>query len=78
MAKPFLMYQRSTCEAALNFYVSVFPDSSRVDSIARYGPDDSSGAPENTVRLTRATIAGLEIIANDSYIDHGFDFTPSI
>ncbi|TMJ32689.1 MAG: VOC family protein [Alphaproteobacteria bacterium] len=71
--RPFLMFQGEG-SAALDFYLSVFPDA-RVDAIERYGPDDA--APEGTIKLARLSIGGQEVLCTDSVIKHPFSFTPA-
>jgi predicted 3-demethylubiquinone-9 3-methyltransferase (glyoxalase superfamily) len=71
---PFLMFQGGKAEAALSFYVEQVPDS-RIDSIERFGAQGPG--PEGTVLRAHATIAGQKVMAHDSFITHGFDFTPS-
>lgn len=61
------MFQ-GACEAALTFYARVIPDA-RIVSLDR--------KPDGTVALARLSVAGLEILANDSPPVHAFDFTPS-
>jgi predicted 3-demethylubiquinone-9 3-methyltransferase (glyoxalase superfamily) len=73
-AAPFLMFE-GKAEEAINFYVSVVPDS-HVISIDRYGA--GGPGPEGTVILGRASIAGLTVLFSDSYVKHAFTFTPSI
>ena len=73
-ATPFLMFQGGKAEAALDFYVAHIPGS-RIDSIERFGPDGPG--PEGTVLRAHATIAGQPVMIHDSFITHGFDFTPS-
>jgi predicted 3-demethylubiquinone-9 3-methyltransferase (glyoxalase superfamily) len=73
-AAPFLMFEGKAQEA-IDFYVSVLPDS-RIVSIDRYGPGEPG--PEGTVKLGRASIAGLTLLFSDSYVKHAFTFTPSI
>lgn len=73
-ATPFLMFE-GRAEEALDFYVATIPDS-RIGQIDRYGPGEPG--PEGSVRMARAVIAGLPILANDSYVHHAFTFTPSI
>ena len=68
VATPFLMFE-GACEAALTLYVGLIPDS-RILSLERH----ANGAG---VQMARASIAGLEIMANDSPISHAFTFTPS-
>ena len=73
-AAPFLMFE-GRAEEAVSFYVSVRPDSEIV-SIDRYGPEEPG--PEDTVKLGRASVAGLTVLFSDSYVKHAFTFTPSI
>lgn len=72
--KPFLMFQGGRAEAALRFYVETIPDS-RIDALERFGPEGPG--PEGTVLRAYVTIAGQQVMAHDSFITHGFDFTPS-
>ncbi len=67
-AHMFLMFQ-GRCEAALEFYAATLPDT-RILSLDR--------KPDGTVAMARLSVAGLEIMANDSPPVHDFDFTPSI
>jgi predicted 3-demethylubiquinone-9 3-methyltransferase (glyoxalase superfamily) len=71
---PFLMFQGGMGEAALDFYVATVPDS-RMVSIERFGPDGPG--PEGTILRAVAEIAGQKVMAHDSFVAHGFDFTPS-
>ena len=71
---PFLMFQGGKAEAALHFYVETLPDS-RIVSLERFGADGPG--PEGTVLRARVEIAGQPVMAHDSFIAHGFDFTPS-
>ncbi len=66
-AAPFLMFQ-GRCEEALTFYADAIPGAS-ILSLDR--------KPDGTVAMARLSVAGLEIIANDSPPVHDFDFTPS-
>jgi predicted 3-demethylubiquinone-9 3-methyltransferase (glyoxalase superfamily) len=66
-AAPFLMFQ-GACEAALGFYAQVVPGA-RIVALDK--------KPDGTVAMARLSIAGLEVIANDSPPIHAFDFTPS-
>jgi predicted 3-demethylubiquinone-9 3-methyltransferase (glyoxalase superfamily) len=70
----FLMFT-GKAEEAINFYVSVFPNSSIV-AINRY----AEGEPGvlGTVKHATFILNGLEFMAIDSYEEHGFTFTPSI
>ena len=66
-AHPFLMFQ-GRCAAALDFYAATLPDT-RILSLDK--------KPDGTVAMARLSVAGLEIMANDSPPVHDFDFTPS-
>lgn len=71
---PFLMFQRGTAKAALDFYLAQFPGA-RVDSIELFGAEGPG--PEGTILRAYVTIAGQQVVMHDSFITHGFDFTPS-
>ena len=73
-ATPFLMFE-GRAEEALDFYVATIPNS-RIETIDRYGADGPG--PEGSVRMARAVVAGLPVLANDSFVHHAFTFTPSI
>jgi predicted 3-demethylubiquinone-9 3-methyltransferase (glyoxalase superfamily) len=73
-ATPFLMFE-GRAEEALDFYVATIPQS-RIEHIDRYGAGEPG--PEGSIRLARAVVAGLPILASDSFVHHGFTFTPSI
>lgn len=66
-ALPFLMFQ-GRCEDALSFYAEAIPGA-RIVSLDK--------KPDGTVAMARLSVAGLEILANDSPPVHAFDFTPS-
>lgn len=68
-AAPFLMFQ-GRCEEALTFYADVLPQARLVRMDRK--PDGSG------VAMARLSVAGLDILANDSPPIHDFDFTPSI
>ena len=61
-------------EAALRFYASLFPGS-KIAEISRYGPQGPG--PEGTVIRAVLQAGGLSILASDTFIEHGFTFTPS-
>jgi predicted 3-demethylubiquinone-9 3-methyltransferase (glyoxalase superfamily) len=72
--RPFLMFQAQDAEAAMTFYVSLFPDSEILD-IQRYGA--AGPGPEGTLILARFRIGGQEVLCSDSFVKHAFAFTPS-
>ena len=74
----FLMFvgdKHGKAEEAINFYVSLFPDSS-IDSIERYGPDEQEH--QGTVKVATFTINAQKFMAIDSAAAHKFTFTPAI
>jgi predicted 3-demethylubiquinone-9 3-methyltransferase (glyoxalase superfamily) len=70
---PFLMFE-GAAEEAMNFYVSLF-EGSEVRSVDRYGP--GGPGPEGTVKIAAFSLAGQEVLCSDSFVKHGFTFTPS-
>jgi predicted 3-demethylubiquinone-9 3-methyltransferase (glyoxalase superfamily) len=70
----FLMFE-GKAEEAMNFYISLFTDSA-IKSISRYG--ENEGAPVGTVRHAIFSINGQEFMCIDSFVSHGFSFTPAM
>jgi predicted 3-demethylubiquinone-9 3-methyltransferase (glyoxalase superfamily) len=64
-----------SAEAAMNFYVSLFPGS-RIDRVERYGPGEPGA--EGSIKLAAFTVAGQRLMCIDSPAKHAFTFTPSI
>jgi predicted 3-demethylubiquinone-9 3-methyltransferase (glyoxalase superfamily) len=73
-ATPFLMFQGGKARAALDFYVATVPGSS-IESVQYFGPEGPG--PEGTILRAHAVIAGQKVMVHDSFLSHGFDFTPS-
>lgn len=71
---PFLMFQRGTARAAIDFYCATLPDSRIVDMELF---DAAGPGPESTIKRAVVEIAGQRVMVHDSFISHGFDFTPS-
>lgn len=71
---PFLMFQGGKGKAALDFYVAHVPNS-RIVAMDLFGAEGPGAA--GTILRAHAEIAGQTVMAHDSYIDHGFGFTPS-
>jgi predicted 3-demethylubiquinone-9 3-methyltransferase (glyoxalase superfamily) len=63
------------CEAAMNFYVSLFKDAA-VTGIRRYGKE-GPGA-EGSVRQATFAVAGQTFMCVDSPVKHDFTFTPAM
>jgi predicted 3-demethylubiquinone-9 3-methyltransferase (glyoxalase superfamily) len=73
-ATPFLMFQHGKGRAALDFYVETVPGS-RIDRLELFGAEGPG--PEGTILRAYAVIAGQPVMVHDSFVAHGFDFTPS-
>src|SRR5882672_554494 len=71
--RPFLMFE-GKAEEAMNFYVSLFPGAKILD-IKRYGPNQPG--PEGSVMKASFSIAGQTVLCTDSFVKHGFTFTPA-
>jgi predicted 3-demethylubiquinone-9 3-methyltransferase (glyoxalase superfamily) len=71
----FVGKQHSKAEDAMDYYVSVFPDS-RITAIARYEKGEPD--PEGTVKYAEFALSGQEFIAMDSAFAHLFTFTEAI
>jgi predicted 3-demethylubiquinone-9 3-methyltransferase (glyoxalase superfamily) len=72
--RPFLMFE-GRAEAAMNFYVSLFPGSEVIE-ILRYGPG-AAGA-EGSVMKATFSLGGQALMCIDSPAKHGFTFTPAL
>lgn len=71
--RPFLMFE-GKAEEAMNLYVALIPNS-EITSIKRYGPGQPG--PEGSVIVATFRIADQEVMCSDSFVKHGFTFTPS-
>jgi len=74
VVRPFLMFQ-GDAEAAMTFYVSVFPDAEIVQ-IDRYGPAEAGA--EGSVLKATLRIGDQTLACVDSPVKHSFGFTPAI
>jgi predicted 3-demethylubiquinone-9 3-methyltransferase (glyoxalase superfamily) len=70
---PFLMFE-GRAEEAMNFYVSLFPEA-KVENVTRYGR--AGPGKEGSIIQAIFTIGGQSIRCTDSFVKHGFTFTPS-
>ena len=72
--RPFLMFE-GQAEAAMSLYVGLMP-ASRILDVERYG----AGGPgkEGTIKRGLFSVAGQVVQCTDSFVTHGFSFTPSI
>ena len=75
---PFLTFQPGrghTATAAMAFYTSLFSDGA-VLTEQRRPADAPQGA--GTVEVAEFVVAGLHVRCSDSYVEHGWDFTPAV
>jgi len=75
---PYLMFvgeQQGKAEEAINFYISMF-DNSSITFIERYGAGEEE--PKGTVKRAKFVLSGQEVMAIDSNRPHQFTFTPAI
>ena len=72
--RPFLMFEGRANEA-IAFYVGLIPNSDIVD-VTRYGAGEPG--PEGTVKFAVVRLAGQQVLFSDSFVSHGFSFTPSL
>jgi predicted 3-demethylubiquinone-9 3-methyltransferase (glyoxalase superfamily) len=61
-------------EEAMNFYVSLFPNAKVLD-IKRYGANQPG--PEGSVMKATFSIGNQTVLCTDSFVKHGFTFTPA-
>ncbi|MGN6686505.1 MAG: VOC family protein [Actinomycetales bacterium] len=71
---PFLMFE-GRAEEAMRFYTSLFADGQVLEA-HRYGAEGPG--PEGTIQVARFSVDGQEIACSDSFVSHGFTFTPSL
>ncbi len=70
---PFLMFEGSA-QAAMEFYVSLFPRSGVV-RIEHYGPGEPG--PAGSIKRAEFLLAGQPVMCIDSPVKHNFTFTPA-
>ena len=70
-----LMFDGSSAEEAMNFYVSLFGNS-EVKSVERFGSEEVG--TEGTIKKAVFSLRGHEFVCFDSPIKHEFTFTPAI
>lgn len=73
-ARPFLMFQGGSAQAALDLYFATFPDSHMV-RVERYAQGDPG--PAGTIKVAVFTLCDREFMCSDSPIKHDFSFTPA-
>jgi predicted 3-demethylubiquinone-9 3-methyltransferase (glyoxalase superfamily) len=73
-ARPFLMFQGGSAQAALDQYFATLPDSRMVQ--VQHWAEGEPGAA-GTIKLAVFTVCGREFMCSDSPVTHAFSFTPS-
>lgn len=71
--RPFLMFEGRASEA-IELWTSLIPGSS-VGKVTRYGPEGPG--KEGTIITAEFSLGGQSVIVSDSFVSHGFTFTPS-
>ena len=71
--RPFLMFE-GKAEEAMNFYISLF-HGAKVLEISRYGANQPG--PEGSVKKASFSLGDQTIHCTDSFVKHGFSFTPA-
>lgn len=71
--RPFLMFE-GKAEEAMNFYLSLFSHAKILD-IQRYGANQLG--PEGSVMKASFSIGNQTVLCTDSFVKHGFSFTPA-
>jgi predicted 3-demethylubiquinone-9 3-methyltransferase (glyoxalase superfamily) len=74
MMTPFVMFQKGAGRSALEYWASIVPDS-HIEALELFGPEGPG--PEETIKRAVIAIGRQRVMAHDSFIDHGFGFTPS-
>ncbi|GJL81381.1 MAG: VOC family protein [marine bacterium B5-7] len=67
--------QHGKAEEAITFYTSSFKDSA-IANIERW--QAGSNEPEGGIKIAKFILNGVEYMAPENTIDHGFTFTPAI
>ena len=76
---PYLMFvgdQFGNAEQAVQFYTSLFEDSS-IESIERWR-EGEPGGEVGLIKLAKFTLSGQSYLASENNFPHGFTFTPAI
>lgn len=73
-ARPFLMFQGGSAQAALDLYFSTFSDS-RMGHVERYA--EGEPGPAGSIKVATFMLCGREFMCSDSPVRHDFSFTPS-
>lgn len=72
--RPFLMFQKKDAEAAMRFYVSLFPGG-KVIELDHFGKNEAGA--EGSIKKAAFSVADQTIRVFDSPVKHAFTFTPA-
>jgi predicted 3-demethylubiquinone-9 3-methyltransferase (glyoxalase superfamily) len=75
----FLTFVGDQCgkaEEAINFYISIFPNS-KIKSITKYSKGEAGGTPE-LIKHGIFTLNGTEYMVSESNYNHAWSFTPGV
>lgn len=75
----FLTFVGDQCgkaEEAINFYISLFPNS-EIKSLIRYAEGEDGGTPE-LIKYGVFTLNGTEYMVSESNFNHAWSFTPGV
>jgi predicted 3-demethylubiquinone-9 3-methyltransferase (glyoxalase superfamily) len=72
----FVGEQCGKAEEAINFYISIFPNS-EIKSIRKYAEGESGGTPE-VIKYGVFTLNGNEYMVSESNYKHAWSFTPGV
>jgi len=75
----FLTFVGDQCgkaEEAINFYISIFPNS-KIKSIKKYAEGEPGGSPE-LIKHGVFTLNGIDYMASESNYNHDWSFTPAV
>lgn len=75
----FLTFVGDQCgkaEEAINFYISIFPNS-EIKSIKKYAEGEAGGTPE-LIKYGVFTLNGTDYMVSESNYNHAWSFTPAV
>jgi len=72
----FVGKQCGKAEEAINFYISIFPNS-EIKSIKKYSEGEGGGTPE-LIKYGVFTLNGTDYMVSESNYNHAWAFTPAV
>lgn len=75
----FLTFVGDQCgkaEEAINFYISIFPNS-KINSVVKYEEGEAGGTPE-LIKYGVFTLNGTKYMISESNFNHAWSFTPGV